>query len=194
MNYCSQCGSDQMAFRVPVDDNVSRNCCESCGHIFYFNPKIVVGTLPRYKGRILLCRRNIKPRLGHWTLPAGFMECEESVEDGARRETMEEAGVEVELRRLYCLYNVVSNSQVYLLFLADIPEPEAGGEPVFDFGHETSEVGLFRPKEIPWEELAFESIRFALRSYVADKHPDDGPVWSERYDGPPILEDQDSRQ
>lgn len=162
MNFCSSCGSSRMIQTVPDDDNRLRWVCEDCGQIFYDNPKVIVGTLPVWEGNVLLCRRAIQPRLGFWTLPAGFLEQGETVADGAMRETMEESGAEVKIRCLHTIYNVSHIGQIYMIYLADILKP------TFPFGSETSEIMLAAPNEIPWEELAFSSVRFTLEQWVAD--------------------------
>lgn len=169
MNFCSECGSAKLERRVPPGDTHERYVCESCGMIHYENPRMIVGTLPRWGDRILLCRRAIEPRVGTWTLPAGFMENGETLEEGAVRETWEEAGCRVNVERLFCAVSVPVVNQVYCLFLADIDpehtEVDAEGEPVFPFGPETSEVRLATVEEIPWDELSFHSIVWSLQRY-----------------------------
>lgn len=156
IQHCNRCGAP-VEYRQPPDDNAERACCPACGHIQYENPLNVVGTLPRLDdGRVLLCRRAIEPRRGLWTLPAGFMELDETVEQGALRETAEEAGAEVELGPLISLLSVVSVGQVHLFFAARALSER------LDPGPETLEARWFAPADIPWDELAFRTVRRTL--------------------------------
>ncbi len=163
MNFCSNCGSDHLNFSIPEGDNVARYWCASCKTIHYQNPKIIVGCLPVYKNKVLLCKRAIPPRYGLWNLPAGFMENGETTEQGAMRETWEEAQAEVTIVKLHCVYSIPHVNQVYLHFLAHLKEP------VFASGPESLEVDLFSPEEIPWADMAFSSSTFALEKYIAEK-------------------------
>lgn len=163
MNFCSVCGA-RVALRVPDGDNRPRWCCDNCGSIHYENPRLVVGTIPTWEDQVLLCRRAIEPRLGFWTLPAGFMENGETVQDGALRETTEEAGARVELSRLHAIYDVPEVHQVHVYFHATLLEP------VFAPGIESLEVRLFREHEVPWDDLAFRTVVMALRAHFADLH------------------------
>ena len=167
--YCLLCG-DVMRRGIPEMEDHERDICDSCGYIHYENPKIIVGTLPYYEDKVLLCKRNIEPRKGYWTLPAGFMENEESVEGGALRETAEEAGADITLERLFCHYSIPHVGQVYLLFLAKLNS--------FDYnpGFETQEVKLFSKDEIDWDNLAFTSIRFALEKFYEHLGEEHQPV------------------
>lgn len=140
-----------------------REVCQDCHTIHYSNPKMVVGCLPFYEDRILLCKRAIEPRRGFWNLPAGYMENGESAEDGARRETLEEAGIEVDILGVHCIYSIPRISQVYCFFLAKMPSPE------WRLGEETLEADLFHPDEIPYEDIAFPSSIFAIKKYLEDK-------------------------
>ena len=149
--------------RVPTGDTTERYVCDDCGHIYYTNPKIVVGSVVAYEGRILMCRRAIEPRKGYWTLPAGFLEDHETPEEGARREAMEEAQAEIILEALLAVYSVKRISQVQLMYRAHLAKPEFGAGP------ESEEVALFAWGEIPWEELAFPSVRWALDHYRESK-------------------------
>jgi len=154
--HCSRCGQP-VHYQVPADDNRERACCGACGHVQYENPLNVVGTLPiADDGRVLLCRRAIEPRRGFWTLPAGFMELGETVEQGALRETEEEAGAQIELGALITLLSVVQVGQVHLFFRARLSSLD------FNPGPESLEVQLFAPDEIPWDELAFRTVRRTL--------------------------------
>ena len=164
MNYCSHCGSDKLVQKVPSGDSVTRYICEFCHTVHYQNPKIVVGCLPLYDNKILLCKRAIEPRKGTWNLPAGFMENGETVEEGAIRETFEEAMVKVKIRHLHCVYTLSKFNHVYLLFLADIITPD------FSPGEETLEVHLFDPDEIPDDEIGFVSSSFALEKYFENQN------------------------
>ncbi|NNM83445.1 MAG: NUDIX hydrolase [Burkholderiales bacterium] len=162
MNYCSQCGS-RVEWRIPQGDTLPRHVCPSCGTIHYQNPKIVVGCIPEFEGRVLLCRRGIEPGYGKWTLPAGFMENSESADAGAARETLEEALARVEVGPLYAFYNLPSLSQVYLLFRGRLVEERYGA------GDETLEAALFAEKEIPWDEIAFTVVRETLMHYFEEQ-------------------------
>lgn len=168
MNYCSDCGSQRIEVTVPEGDRFERYCCADCGRIHYINPRMIVGCLAVWDGRILLCRRDIEPRSGLWNLPAGFLELRECAEDGARRETFEEANAEVDIQRLHCVYNLPHANQVYLHFLAHIKRG------LFSAGEETSDAQLFAPDEIPWDEIAFTSSTFAIERYL--QYPDQGEV------------------
>ena len=162
MKYCSQCGSS-VTWTVPAGDNLPRHVCDACGTIHYQNPKIVVGCIPEWEDRLLLCRRAIEPRYGLWTLPAGFMENGETVQQGAARETREEAEAEVEVGSLYTLFNLPHIDQVYMLFRAQLRQPRFGA------GAESLETRLMRESEIPWDEIAFPVISEALQLYFRDR-------------------------
>lgn len=162
MNFCSHCGAP-VNRRIPPGDSLPRHVCDACGAIHYQNPKMVVGCIPEWEDRILMCRRAIEPRLGFWTLPAGFMENGETTAQGAMREALEEAGARVEIHSLYALFNLPHIDQVYLLFRARLLDLEVNP------GIESLEVRLFRESEIPWESLAFRTIRATLRHYYDDR-------------------------
>ena len=138
-----------------------RAVCTACGLVHYDNPLNVVGTVPVWREQVLLCRRNIEPRKGFWTLPAGFLELGETVEEGAARETVEEAGAQFELQELLTVLSVVRVGQVHLYFRARLLNTS------FDPGHETQEARLFDEAQIPWDELAFASVHETLRHYFA---------------------------
>ncbi|MGB0664375.1 MAG: NUDIX hydrolase [Pontibacterium sp.] len=165
--YCSQCGG-KTHMAVPKGDNKVRAICQSCHHIFYDNPRIVAGTLPVYKDKVLLCKRAIEPRKGYWTLPAGFMENGESTEQAALRETYEEAHAHVVLESLYASTSILHVNQVQLIYLATLSRPEFGP------GSESLEVALFDEAEIPWQDLAFTTITSALKQYFADRKQGQG--------------------
>lgn len=162
MNFCSQCGHP-VVLTVPAGDNVPRYVCAGCHTIHYQNPKMVVGTIPEWEDKILLCRRAIAPKHGLWTLPAGFMENGETTSEGARRETWEEACARVQVGALYTLYNLPHINQVYLLFRAQLLDLN------FMPGPESLEVALFREAEIPWDLLAFRTVEATLKAYFADR-------------------------
>lgn len=162
MKFCSRCAAP-VALRVPPGDHLPRHVCDACGTIHYENPRIIVGCIAHWEGRVLLCRRAIEPRLGFWTLPAGFMENGESTEQGALRETLEEAGARVGLQALYTLFSVPQINQVHMLFRGRLLDPD------FAPGEESLECRLFRESEIPWEEIAFITVRRTLRHYFEDQ-------------------------
>ena len=162
MNYCSECG-ERVRVRVPEGDSLPRHVCDACGTIHYQNPKIVVGCIPEWEDRILLCRRAIEPRYGLWTLPAGFMENGETVQQGAARETLEEARARVEIGALYTLFNLPHINQVYMLFRARLLDLQ------FSPGEESLDVELMSEADIPWERMAFPTVSEALKLYFADR-------------------------
>ena len=163
MKFCGQCGSRDIGQQIPVDDSRLRLVCNACTHIHYVNPKNVVGTIPVWENKVLLCKRAISPRYGKWTLPAGFMEEGETLAEGAKRETLEEAGARISIEQLYASYSLPEISQVYVLFLAKLDDLD------YAPGIESLEVKLFHEHEIPWEELAFVTIGEALKRYFADR-------------------------
>ena len=162
IQHCRVCGSPA-EYRVPPDDNRERATCMSCGEIHYENPLNVVGTVPVWGEQVLLCRRNIEPRYGMWTLPAGFMELGESTLQGALRETVEEAGAKVEMQDLFTVLNVVRVGQVHFFYRARMLDTS------LDPGPETIEARLFREDEIPWDELAFRTVRQTLELFFEDR-------------------------
>lgn len=162
MNYCCHCGAP-VRLHVPPGDNLPRYVCDACQAVHYQNPKIVVGCIPEWEGRVLLCRRAIEPRLGLWTLPAGFMENEETTSQAAARETLEEANANVAVGDLFALFNLPHLSQVYLVFRGRLLGPD------FSPGPESLEVGLFQEASIPWEQLAFQTIRDTLGRFFTDR-------------------------
>ncbi|EPG64870.1 NUDIX hydrolase [Leptospira wolffii] len=159
MKFCSICGSS-VSLKIPEGDSLPRYVCDSCGTIHYQNPKVIVGTIPVWEGKILLCKRAIEPRKGYWTLPAGFLENKETVEEGAARETEEEANAKIDILRLHSVYSIPHISQIYMFFLANLIDG------TFSTSPESEEVKLFHPHEIPWDEIAFASVTFALKRYT----------------------------
>jgi len=162
MNYCANCGA-AVVQRVPPGDTLPRWVCDHCGMIHYENPKLVVGSIPEHEGRVLLCRRAIEPRYGYWTLPAGFMENDETAWQAALRETLEEAGAEVELGPPFTLISVPRVNQVHLFYRARLRVME------FKPGEETLEVALFDEAAIPWKDIAFRTVATTLRLWFADR-------------------------
>jgi ADP-ribose pyrophosphatase YjhB (NUDIX family) len=162
MNFCSHCGKP-VVLKIPPGDNLPRHVCETCNTIHYQNPRMVVGCIPEWEDRILLCRRAIEPRYGFWTVPAGFMENGETTAQGAARETLEEANARVEVGPLYALYNIPHINQVYMLFRARLLDMD------FSAGAETLETRLFGEQDIPWDQLAFATVRNTLTHYFDDR-------------------------
>ncbi len=156
IRFCPRCGGE-VVYRVPAGDERPRAVCTACGRIHYENPRVVVGAVCLCRGRVLLCRRAIEPRAGLWTVPAGYLELGETVEEGAVREAREEACVTVRPRHLLAVYSLPRIGQVQMMFLAEV----VAGEPAP--GHETLEVGLFDFAGIPWSELAFPTVTRVLR-------------------------------
>jgi ADP-ribose pyrophosphatase YjhB (NUDIX family) len=169
LKYCSQC-SASLDFRVPDGDNLPRFICNSCGTIHYENPRLIVGCIPFWEEKVLLCKRAIEPRKGYWTIPAGFMENGELAEEGAMRETREEANAEVEIVGIHTVYSIPHINQVYMFFLARLKSLE------FSPGVESLETRLFEEGEVPWEDMAFTSVKFCLQSYFEQKDSAPGPA------------------
>ncbi len=161
MKFCSHCGC-AVSQKIPSGDNLPRFVCDTCQTIHYHNPKIVAGCIPEWQDHILLCRRAIEPKVGLWTFPAGFMETGESTEEAAARETFEEAHATVKVLSLHAVLSIPHISQVYMVFRGMMQEP------LFKAGIESLEVKLFKPRDIPWDLLAFQVVRDALRRYVQD--------------------------
>jgi ADP-ribose pyrophosphatase YjhB (NUDIX family) len=162
MKFCSNCGAP-VALKVPSGDSLPRYVCDACNTIHYQNPRLVVGCIPEWEGRILLCRRAIEPRYGLWTVPAGYMENGETTLQGAARETLEEANARVEIGALFALFNIPHISQVYMLFRARLLDAD------FSAGAETLETRLFAEAEIPWDDIAFATVRQTLSHYYNDR-------------------------
>ena len=141
---------------IPEGDDRERLVCADCGFVLYDNPKIVVGSVTRWGGKILMCRRAINPRMGFWTLPAGYLELHESTQAGAEREAWEEACARIAIDSLLAVYNITRLSQVQLIYRARLLDPNVSAGP------ESQEVALFGWDEIPWDDIAFPSVRWAL--------------------------------
>ena len=178
--FCVNCGAPTKQ-TVPEGDDRQRDVCDACGTVHYVNPKIVVGTIPEWEDKILLCKRAIEPRYGKWTLPAGFMESGETVEDGARRETWEEACARLDDVRPYALYNIAYIAQVYMMFRARLARLD------FKPGEESLSVALFSEDEIPWEQIAFPVVDKTLRRFFADRKKGDYPFFMGNIERTPII-------
>ena len=172
MKFCSNCGST-VELQIPQGDDRHRHVCSDCDTIHYQNPHIVAGCLPIYENKVLLCKRAIEPRHGFWTLPAGFMENGESTEQGALRESWEEARADIDLDGLYTLFSIPEINQVYMLFKGTLSNLN------FAPGPESLEVGLFTEDEIPWDQLAFPVMKKTLRYYFEDLKNNTFPFRSE---------------
>jgi ADP-ribose pyrophosphatase YjhB (NUDIX family) len=155
--------SERFSRRLPDGDTIERMVCDSCGHIAYDNPKIVVGSVVAHEGQVLMCRRAIEPRRGYWTLPAGFMEHGESAAEGAVREAMEEARAAISIDGLLGVYSIPRIGQVQLMFRARF-----AGAPAFGVGPESEEVRLYDWDCIPWEAIAFPSVHWVLAAWRAN--------------------------
>ncbi len=147
--------------KVPAGDDRTRLVCRDCGFVNYENPKIVVGSVASWEGRILLCRRAIEPRRGFWTLPAGYLELHEAAAEGAKREAWEEARARLEIDQLLAVYSIPRISQIQLIFRAALLSPEVAAGP------ETLELDLFAWDAIPWDRIAFPSVHWALKDHRA---------------------------
>ncbi|TDP01122.1 NUDIX hydrolase [Marinomonas balearica] len=161
MRYCPKCGH-QVVMSIPAGDNRERAVCPQCHHIDYDNPRLITGTIPLFDGKILLCRRNIEPRLGYWTLPAGFMENQETTSEGALRETVEECGSNAICKQAFSMISIPKINQIHLFYIAELPKPD------FHVTEESSEVQLFAFDEIPWDDLAFSSVEITLKLFIED--------------------------
>ena len=175
MNFCNHCGA-KVSLKVPDGEHVPRHVCDACGAIHYLNPKIVVGCVPEHEdGRILMCLRAIKPRRGFWTVPGGFMEIGETLEQGAARETWEEALAKVDIGSLLAMVNVLHVHQVHVFFRARLIGDE------FGVGEESLESTLYEERDIPWDQIAFPSTEFALRKFLDDRAKGSADVHVTRY-------------
>ena len=173
--YCDACGTPTIV-AIPEGDNRERRVCPNCGKIHYVNPKVVVGCLVDRPSdeeggvpQVLLCRRAIDPCKGLWTIPAGFQECGESTSEGAARETLEEANAEVKVLGPYAHLDIPAISQTYVIFRARFAEPAAGDPaPLHSAGQETLETRLFALDEVPYDEIAFSSVKIILDLFSRD--------------------------
>lgn len=161
MRFCPNCGH-AVNMTIPKGDNRERAVCPQCDFIDYDNPRLITGTLPIYKGKILLCKRNIEPRFGYWTLPAGFMENQETTSEGALRETLEESGSNAVCKQAFSMISIPHINQVHLFYLAELEKDD------FHATEESSDVALFDLDNIPWDELAFSSVSKTLRFFLED--------------------------
>lgn len=169
MKFCSQCGAT-LTIAIPQGDTRKRHVCNDCDTIHYVNPRVITGCLPIWQDRVLLCSRAIEPRLGYWTLPAGFLENGETIADGASRETAEEANARVENLQLYTVFSLPHISQVYMFYRAQLSDLN------FSAGEESLQVALYEQQDIPWDELAFPVITQTLKHYFVDRETDVYPV------------------
>jgi len=160
MKFCSECGSDQVQMSMPYGDIGLRHICQNCGTVHYARHSMVAGCVATHEGCILLCQRAIDPYLGMWTIPAGYVEVGETLQEAAIRETREEAGAIVTNLRLLAVYDLPMFSEVYVLFSADLTMPQVMA------GEESLAVRLVCPEEIDWSSLAFPMVREALRHWM----------------------------
>ena len=161
MRFCPKCGH-QVNMEIPDGDNRERAVCPKCDFIDYDNPRMITGTLPLFEGKILLCKRNIEPRLGYWTLPAGFMENNETALEGALRETLEESGSHAIAKQPFSIISIPHVNQVHLYYLAELRQAD------FHPTSESSEVALFELHDIPWDDIAFSSVTKTLKFFLDD--------------------------
>lgn len=161
MKYCSECG-EKLSLLIAENDSQPRHTCTACGYVHYRNPNIIAGCIIEHNGKVLLCQRAIEPKIGAWTLPAGFMEIDESIEEAAVRETWEEANAKVEINSLYSVFHVAEMNQVYIIYRATLLNDD------FSPGPESLQVKLFEPSEIPWDELFYPAINDILQRFKID--------------------------
>ncbi len=169
IKFCNLCGAS-VSHRIPDEDDRPRYVCDACGFVHYQNPRVIVGVLPTWRDQVLLCKRAIEPRHGLWTLPAGFLENEETTMEGAMRETWEEARARVKNESLYRIFNLPHISQVYMFYRAELSSDE------YAAGPESLDVQLFDELDIPWQELAFPVVSQTLRSYFEDRKVGNYPI------------------
>lgn len=172
MKFCSHCGNS-VVLRIPSGDDRERHVCDHCDTIHYQNPRIITGCLPIHEDKVLLCKRAIEPRHGFWTLPAGFMENGETTEQGALRESWEEAHARIAIEGLYTLFNLPQINQVYFFYRGQLTDTNFGP------GTESLEVELFSEENIPWGELAFPVVKKTLEHYFVDRIHGEFPLRSE---------------
>lgn len=171
MKYCSDCGSE-VGVRIPEGDNLPRHVCNACGIIHYQNPKVVAGCIPELDGKVLLCKRAIEPRYGLWTLPAGFMENDETTAQAAAREALEEANAQIKITSLYTMFSLPHISQVYVMYRGELENTD------YSPGIESLELMLCAEKDIPWESLAFPVVTETLRLYFRDYKKGSFPTYT----------------
>ena len=162
MKFCSNCAAPVVK-RVPPGDSLPRWVCDQCGEIHYQNPRLVVGSIPEFEGRLLLCRRAIEPRYAYWTVPAGFMENDETASQAALRETEEEAGAHIELLAPFSMICVPHVNQVHLFYRARLLDLQ------FKPGEESLEVALFEEASVPWPQIAFRTVATTLKRWYEDR-------------------------
>lgn len=162
IRYCNHCGAE-VDFVVPIGDSLPRHQCPRCAHIQYENPRLIVGCVATWENKILLCRRAIEPRLGYWTLPAGFMENAETTGEAAVRETQEEAGASVVIDAPFAMVSIAHINQVHLFYRAHLTSPD------YQAGEESLEVALLAAGDIPWQEMAFRSVTYCLEHFLSDR-------------------------
>ena len=177
IHFCSQCGAPT-GFQTPAGDSRPRHICCRCNHIHYENPRLVVGCIAEFDGKILLCRRAIEPRRNYWTLPGGFMENSETTSQGALRETLEEAGTTVVIDAPFAMVNLAFINQVHLFYRGHLQTP------YYAAGEESLEVRLVALADIPWDDLAFRSVAVCLEQYITDRQR--GEFGFHESDLPPI--------
>ena len=161
IKFCTHCGAD-VSFEIPAGDALPRHVCKRCGHIHYENPRLVVGCVAAWEDKILLCRRAIEPRVGYWTLPAGFMENGETTAEAATRETFEEAGAQIIVDAPFAMVSIAHINQVHLFYRGRLATADHAA------GEESLEVCLVRPADIPWKDMAFRSVTHCLERYIDD--------------------------
>ena len=188
IRYCTQCGSNDISYEIPEGDSYLRFICTQCNFIHYQNPNIVAGCLVTHDDKILFCKRAIEPRKGLWTLPAGFMENHETVAQAAQRETWEEARAKVRLHHLYTIFNLPHVNQVYMMYYAELSGDN------YAPGPESLEVKLLSVDEIPWDELAFPTIRETLKLYVKDREHNQFGIHCADIIRPWVLKDPQNAQ
>lgn len=184
MNYCPECGSRNLEFKIPAGDKFERFVCQKCHTIHYMNPRVIVGCLPVFEDKIIICKRAIEPCRGMWNLPAGFMENGERAEDGALRELKEETGLEGKILKLHCVYSIPHVNQVYMIFLTRINS--RNGVP----GEESLEVKYFMEQEVPWGDIGFTSSVYAIEKYIEFKSNNNNKT----YIGSFVLEGPETRK
>ncbi len=183
MNYCPKCGSENLMFRVPAGDTLKRFICQNCKTVHYLNPRVIVGCLPIFEDKIIICKRAIDPCKGMWNLPAGFMENGERAEDGALRELKEETGLDGQITKLHCIYSIPHVNQVYMIFLTRIFSNKAIP------GEETLEIRFFEDQNVPWGDIGFTSSVYAIEKYMEYKSNKN----TKTYIGSFIMEGPESR-